>query len=77
MSACLVPAMLANATRSVCVIRCPASIPASSASSWESCSLACTVAISPMAGALLVGGVITTLLVWIRNSLIVSAGPWL
>ena len=48
-SACLAAAMSVNARRSCAVIRLPASIPASSASSWESCSRAWMMAISPVA----------------------------
>ena len=73
MSACLVAAMFVNATRSFCVILCPASIPASSASSCASCSLACTVAISPTAW--LCWSLVTTLSVWVRNSLTCSPKP--
>ena len=73
MSACLVAAMFVNATRSFCVILCPASIPASSAFSCASCSLACTVAISPMAW--LCWSLVTTLSVWVRNSLTCCPKP--
>src|SRR5438045_945278 len=67
--------MLANVTRSAAVSRRPASMPASSAFSWESCSLACTVAISPMAGLCwLVEG---TVLVWSRERVMGAGGLWL
>ena len=49
MSPCRVAAITANAARSAWVIRCPASIPDSSAYSWDSASRADTVAISPRA----------------------------
>ena len=49
-------------------------MPASSASSSDSCSLACTVAISPIAWP---SWLPATLLVSIRNSLGCAASPWL
>ncbi len=74
-SACLVAAMPVSATRSLAVIRTPASIPESSASSCESCSLACTVAIRPMAWPSWL--VSDSLLAMTRNSLGSAAMPWL
>ncbi len=65
MSACLVAAMFVNATRSACVILCPASIPESSAYSCESCSLA-DGGDQPEG---LACWSLVTLFVWVRNSL--------
>ena len=49
MSPCRVATIWENAARSACVLRCPASIPDSSAYSCDSASRADTVAISPRA----------------------------
>ena len=61
--------------RSFGEIRFAASIPDSSASSCESCSLAWTVAISPTAW--ICWSFRVTLSVWIRNSLSWVVMPWL
>ena len=73
--ACLAAAMLVNASRSCAVIRLPASIPASSASSWESCSRAWMMAISPVAWPS--WPLSDSLLASTRNRFCWSAIPWL
>ena len=61
--------------RFLAVIRLAASMPDSSASSCDSCSRACTVAISPTAW--ICWSLRVTLSVWIRNSLTWVVMPWL